>query len=322
MDEARRREADALLALTDAAMRGTAQPPDFAIEWRNDFLKAQPGTFVPFTISVDTARVGAMNALLYLRVARRGDLADGPRNPNRFPFEAVFPVEVVTPRLRVSRGFTVPAGDYDVYVALRERTPDVPRAEPTRLRFAVLKQPLSAPDFWTGTLAASTVMLADRIDRLAQPLSGDALFERPYAIGDDEVTLSPDAMFGKNRELLVVFLIYDPVVGPDRGFDVRVDYQLFAKSGAGQSPATPPAGEPVPAARPGERYVSSTNPQRLTRYNQAAGLEPSAGQPLIAGQGIPLSSFDEGEYRLGITVTDVLSRRTLSRDVTFTVVGS
>jgi hypothetical protein len=43
---------------------------------------------------------------------------------------------------------------------------------------------------------------------------------------------------------------------------------------------------------------------------------------MLAGQGILLSSFQEGEYRLGITVTDLLSRRTLSRDVTFRVVGS
>jgi hypothetical protein len=42
----------------------------------------------------------------------------------------------------------------------------------------------------------------------------------------------------------------------------------------------------------------------------------------MAGQGILLSSFDEGEYRLGITVTDLLSRTTLARDVTFTVIGS
>ena len=30
---------------------------------------------------------------------------------------------------------------------------------------------------------------------------------------------------------------------------------------------------------------------------------------MMAGQGILLSSFEEGEYRLGITVTDLLSRK-------------
>lgn len=43
---------------------------------------------------------------------------------------------------------------------------------------------------------------------------------------------------------------------------------------------------------------------------------------MLAGQGVVLSSVHKGEYRLGITVTDLLSRITVSRDVTFTVVGS
>jgi len=41
-----------------------------------------------------------------------------------------------------------------------------------------------------------------------------------------------------------------------------------------------------------------------------------------AGQGILLSSFQEGEYRLGITITDLMSRQSLSRDITFSVAGS
>jgi hypothetical protein len=51
-------------------------------------------------------------------------------------------------------------------------------------------------------------------------------------------------------------------------------------------------------------------------------FDPQAGHPMMAGQGILLSSFQEGEYRLGITVTDLISHRTLSRDVMFRVVGS
>jgi hypothetical protein len=50
-------------------------------------------------------------------------------------------------------------------------------------------------------------------------------------------------------------------------------------------------------------------------------FDPTAG-PILAGQGILLSSFQEGEYRLGITVTDLSSRQSLSRDVTFSVAGS
>src|SRR5438045_1539376 len=50
LNEARRKEGEALLSLTDAAMMGRPVASDFAIDWRNDFLKAEPGTFVPFTV--------------------------------------------------------------------------------------------------------------------------------------------------------------------------------------------------------------------------------------------------------------------------------
>jgi hypothetical protein len=50
--------------------------------------------------------------------------------------------------------------------------------------------------------------------------------------------------------------------------------------------------------------------------------DPASGQPVLAGQGILLSEFENGDYRLGITVTDLLSRKTVARDVSFTVIGS
>jgi hypothetical protein len=53
-----------------------------------------------------------------------------------------------------------------------------------------------------------------------------------------------------------------------------------------------------------------------------APFDPVAGTQILAGQGILLSGFEPGEYRLGITVTDLLSRKALTRDVVFSVTGS
>jgi hypothetical protein len=53
-----------------------------------------------------------------------------------------------------------------------------------------------------------------------------------------------------------------------------------------------------------------------------AQFDPAAGTPILAGQGILLSGFEPGEYRLGITVIDLLSSKALTRDVAFTVTGS
>ncbi len=322
-EDARRKEGEALVALADAAMDGRAAS-DFSIEWRNDFLKAQNGTFVPFTLTVDRSSLTAASLLMYVRAARR-DAQSPPRGRGgfmRYPFDIIFPVDLSAPAgqaLRITRGFAVPAGDYDVYVALRERAADPLGTEP-RLRAAVLKQPLTVPDFWAGELTASTVILADRIDTLPASIAGDEVLERPYVVGQNEIHPAAGTAFRKDRELIVVFLIYNPTVSAEKNFDVQVDYHLFRRMPAGTAEMAPAAGQP--AARTGERYVTRTNPQRFTPPLMGGHFDPAAGQPMLAGQGILLSSFQDGEYRLGITVTDLLSRKTVLRDVTFTVVGS
>lgn len=324
IEEANRKEGEALLNLVDAAMAGRPAPSDFPIAWRNDFLKAQPGTLVPFTVTIQRSRVAAPTGLMYVRAARRDQPSKGKPQGARFAFDAIFPVELTAPAgepIRITRGFAVPPGPYDVYVALRERPVDPVDVDSKALRAAVLKQPLSVPDFWTGQLATSTVMLATRIDALREPLDPDDLLERPYVIGQNDVQVAPGGRFRRDRELIVVFLIYNPTVTEDRNFDVQVDYHLFRSTpGAPAEPRDRAADHPP--ARAGERYVSRTNPQRFNRASVAGRIDPAAGQPLLAGQGILLSSFQEGEYRIGITVTDLLSRTALSRDVTFTVVGS
>lgn len=318
-DDARRREAEALLNLADAAVAGHV-PSDFSLRWSNDFFKAQSGTFVPFTITVDGSLTAA-KGLMYVRAARREAARAHARGTIRYPFDLIFPVELSRPPgqpLRISRGFAVAPGEYDIYVALRERAEDPMERQP-RLKAAVLKQPLTVPDFWTGELTTSTVMLADRIDDVSQPVVGDDVMERPYVIGSHEVHRALDSAFRQDRELIVVFLIYNPTVTEGRDFDIEVDYHLFRKE---RGAAAAGSAEPDhPPARAGERYVTHTTPQRFTPASMDATFDPVAG-PILAGQGILLSSFQEGEYRLGITVTDARSRKSLSRDVTFTVVGS
>jgi hypothetical protein len=318
LDETRRREGEALLDLADAAMAGRPAS-DFPMTWSNDFFKAQTGTFVPFTVTIDRSALNAPDALMYVRAARRN--APAAAGPGRYPFDIIFPVALSGPPgqpLRITRGFAVAPGDYDVYVALRERTTD-PGGGARRLRSAVLKQPLSVPDFWTRELATSTVMLADRIDRIAAAVEGDALLERPYAIGTHEVHRAFANTFRQDRELIVVFLIYNPTVHADNRFDIEVDYHLFRKDARPQTSQAPEEGHPP--ARAGEAYVTRTAPQRFTPAMMGSDFNPVSG-PILAGQGILLSSFQAGEYRLGITVTDLTSRLSLSRDVIFTVAGS
>ena len=141
-----------------------------------------------------------------------------------------------------------------------------------------------------------------------------------YVVGTHEIHRTTESTFRRNRELIVVFLIYN-VAGPaGKDFNIEVDYHLFRRDAAARAESSSTELS-HPPARAGERYVTRTTPQRFTLSTMGNDFDPATG-PILAGQGILLSSFQEGEYRLGITVTDVSSRETLSRDVMFSVAGS
>lgn len=321
LDDTLRREGELLAQIGDAALTGGKTPADFLLTWRNDFFKAQPGTFVPFTVTLDTGRPASRAALLYIRVEHERVPATGTERRAPPAYETIFPVRIdpAGPQpARITRGFAVPPGRYTVVVVLRETSQDAgdPLARP---QGGTLVHPLEVPNFWTGELAISTVMLADRVEQMQTPVPADELDEHPYVVGATRIHPAFGSTFTRDRELVVVFLVYNPSVGADRHFDVQVDYHVYRKDPGARS-----TGDPAPGgrgARVGERYVTRTNPQRFNPSMMGPQFDPAAGTPILAGQGILLAGFEPGEYRLEITVIDLLSRASLSRDVGFAVVG-
>ena len=327
LEQALRQEGQAVVALADAPP-GRPPPADFALTWHNDFLKAQTGTFVPFIVTIAPRAIRASDALLYVRAARptqpsSADARQGGRRrpagesaPPLYPFEEIYPVALSDQPVRIARGFALPAGEYQITVVVRERERDDQRGR--RRLAAVLRQPLSVPDYATGTLATSTVMLASRLTVLSEPPPAATLAERPYVIGTREIEPASDSVFRPSEELIVVFLVYNPAVTTDRQFDLEVEYHFFRKSRAGPDDQQPgvPAGL---LALPGERYFNRTEPQRFNPAILGPPYDPEAGQPVMAGQGVPLAGFPEGEYRLLIRIMDRISKRSLEREVAFTV---
>lgn len=330
VEQAQREEGEAILALADAALSGKALPSDFSLQWQNDFVKAQRGTFVPFTLTVDASQLTRRTALVYVRAIRRSEnhepdsgerkRAARPGEESTHPVDAIFPVDLTHTAgraLRLSRGFSVTAGDYDVFVVMRERVD--PAAQRTRPKASVLRRSLSVPDFGSTELTTSSVILADRLTVLAEEVPADQLPERPYVIGRNEITPAVDRRFGRDEELIVVFLVYNPMVTPDRQFDVRVEYHFYRKIGVGQQGGGQGAQGSHPPERTGERYFNRTDPQRFNPALMGTAFDPGTGEPVMAGQVVPLAGFEVGDYRLDVQVTDLLSGKSVSRDVLFTV---
>jgi hypothetical protein len=317
LDQIQQQEGEAVIALADAALLGREVPADFALEWHNDFLKAAQGTFVPFIVSIEAAKLATDAVLLYVRAAPRDAIADLSRAV--FPFEDAYPLDIPGPgadRVRVARGFAIAPGDYELIVVVRER---VNPADPTRPRKAAVRRvPLKVPDFAVDELMTSSIILADRQRPLARAISAEDLSNRPYVIGLSEVEPCEDRRFRRSDELIVVYLVYNVAGTRDGTFDLEVEYHFFLETGG----TGPVEGAPESLGlfgRPGERYFNHTRPQRFTPATMGPAFDPTSGQPIMAGQGVPLSGFPEGKYRLLIRITDIIAGKAITRDATFSV---
>jgi hypothetical protein len=168
-------------------------------------------------------------------------------------------------------------------------------------------------------LATSTVILAERVGVLASPPDPDGLQERPYAIGTRDVQPRLSRVFRRTEELTVVFLVYHPTLTTEKHFDLEVEYHFFRQGPEVEGPPRGGSSPALPAAGTGERYFIRTEPQRFNPMVLGPHFEPSTGQPVLAGQSVPLSAFEPGDYRLAITVTDLVAGRAIARQVTFSV---
>ena len=313
-----------LVRLTDSAMMGQSAPSDFPIQFQNDFIRAQ-GTrvWVPMTLTIDPAKLSAPSGgpmTIYLRVAPRGMTAPppppapaeskdkkkkdaktaAPPPPSPYAFEDFAQIEphpaASGQPIRIMRGVGVPAGNYDLYIALQERGPASPKT-------AVLKQPLDVPNY-ASDFSTSSVIIASETRQLSSAITPEQQAERPYSFGTNEIVVSPDHAFKKAQELLILLQVYNPTITADKKFNVEVSYTFF-KQGSG-----------------GESRFNATAPQSLTPETLGPGFDPAAADRSIqAGQGIPLQSFAEGSYRLEITITDkdASPAKTLTQSVNFTV---
>jgi hypothetical protein len=328
--QAEQQEIQTLVRIADAAMSSQSAPADFPIQFQNDFLKAQGSrVWVPIILTLDPAKTPSGALTLYLRVTPRGmtappapaapapdkntkdnkdkkgdqKAAAPPAGPN-YPYEDVsfLDLKPAAPGqpLRIQRGVGIPAGSYDLYIVLHERAAAPAAATPASGKTAVLKQPLDVPNY-VGEFSTSTVILAERVDQLPAPITPDAQSEHPYAFGQTEIVVSPDRKFKKSQELIVLLQIYNPMVTPEKKFNLEATY-TFYRQDAGT-----------------EKRFNSTEPQTFSSETMGAAFDPSGNSSIQAGQGVPLQSFPDGSYRLEIKIADKLSSKVLTQNVTFTV---
>jgi hypothetical protein len=203
-------------------------------------------------------------------------------------------------KFRFARAFSVPAGDYDLYLALKERASG--GKNPPKV--TVLKLPLTVPNFWTNDLATSTIFLSDKVEQLPAPLNEQQQAEQPYTVGTMRFTPTADAKFTKKDNLGILFLVYNTGVDANKKPDVTVEYSFYQKMGESS-----------------DKFFNKTDPQVFNAQTLPANFDPTIGRQFAAGQEVPLSSFSEGAWRVEIKIFDKINNKTLTQSVPFTIAG-
>jgi hypothetical protein len=321
-DEAQKKEIQNIVKTVDDLAAGQPAANDLSLAWvREDVLKAQGNKeYVPFTVQIDPSKVSGGTVAFYWRVVSKSPAAAAPADTGKkddkkdkdnnkgrkseYAYEDItfVPVTAGQTSMKISRSFTVAAGSYDVFLVAKEPTPEKAPKNAPAPKISALKQSVTVPDFWNNELATSSVIVAQRIDPLAAPLTPQQQADRPYALGMMEIVPTFETKFTKKAELSTFMLIYNPKVDAANKPDVSVEYNFYQKL----------SGQP-------EKFFNKTNPQNLNAQTLPPNFDFAQGHQLQSGQAVPLASFPEGDYRLEIKITDKIANKTLTREINFTV---
>jgi hypothetical protein len=315
------KEVQALVSAVYETLRERLVASDRPFRWSNDFFKGENGnTYVPYTLTIERAKLPTSTVAMYIFVTPHPQAVGKPsglpgvpetEEPQAPPapetaFEAISFIDLTTDHgqgaYRISRAFSLPAGNYDVYVALSgfTETGTSPRRQVNSAAVMMIKQEVSVPDLWTTGLSTSTVAVAERVEPLKAPLMPEQQDVEPYTLGTKRIVPAHDTDFKKSDELAVIFFVYNQGLTAQGKPDISIDYRFY-KRGAG-----------------GEAYFTKTAPQRFNSETLPA-FDVAAGHQLVAGQAVSLRAFPEGAYRLEIQVMDKTNGATLTRSVNFSV---
>lgn len=318
---------DAAMVASPTAQAGDRTQGDIAIRWESaHFIKGQNGAYIPFTVSFDPSSIRSSDVAIYIRAVEKSQIsgAAAALTPQTAPTTANKPQPAPSaPKYawdnvhfqkkpadgRVTRALALPPGDYELLVAVKERTtsgPAMTTIPPTvpSARHGLLRHPLVAPDFSKPELQTSSVILASAVQPVSGQLTPAEQEANPYVFGPMRIVPSGDGRFAKSAELQVLFWVYGatPLAGGKP--DVHIDFDFYLKQSDGS-----------------DKYFNKTKPQELNATTLPSEFNVGAGHQLPGSLIVGLMPFPAGDYRLEIKVTDRPSGKVVTQNVAFTVTG-
>lgn len=297
-------EIEQLVKFIEGVMAGQPAPSDIQMTLTPFFLKSQEQrTFVPFSLTV--AGAPAADAAMLVRVVNPAAQPDPKTKKTEYPWEDLHflsTAQLAGGNVRLNRVFMAGPGTYDVYIAIKERLPEkAPRGAVAKV--GVLKTQVTVPDFWTGELATSSVIVTDKVNILNAAPGPEEARERPFIFGAQELVPAADPIFLKTEQLATFFQVYNSSLDSAGKPNLVMEYNFHRKEGGA------------------EKFFNKTAPQNISAASLPPTFDP-AKFPVPGGIEVPLATFPEGDYRLEIKITDKNNGKTLTRDVNFTVKAS
>jgi hypothetical protein len=294
---------DTLVTTVDSVAAGrVAAPSDIAVTWdTSHFFRAPDGTtYMPFSVVVDKSKIATPTAALYVRVADKGAgaAASAKGKDSKAPIHPweKFDFATVGPDGKLSRYLQVKPGDYDLFVAIKDKG-TVEKADKSYMpKVGVLKKDLTVPDFTKAELGTSSMLLSTAIQPAA---GGQTADDDPYIFGQMQIVPSRDGKYKKTDTLSVVYWVYGATGDATGKPDLTIENSFNQKTGDG------------------EKFFNKTQPQAV---NSQSPYNVSTGIPNFLE--VPLVSFAPGDYRLEIKITDKPSGKTVTQNVNFTVLPS
>jgi hypothetical protein len=299
------RDTQALVQLVDAIVAGKQPAPtDIPVQWEaNHFMRGADGTtYIPFSMTFDASKLASPGVGLYVRVVSKAAAPAPAENTKKgapaYPWDNVQFLDV-RPDGKVARAMALKAGEYEVLVAVREKSPLENQRNQPPLKAGFFRRDLTVPEMSGPDLATSSLLLGT-IEQLTAPLTPEQQQENPYTFGTMRVVPSLDAKLKKGGELQVLFWVYGTQANGGKP-DLQIDYNFHQRTAEG------------------EKYFNKTAPQLLNASTLPAQFDLAVGHQLPGSLVVPLASFPVGDYRLEIKVTDKISGKTLTQNLNFTV---
>ena len=315
---------DAAILAAPTVQAGDTMQGDIPLKWDSvHLIRGQNGVYVPFTVTFDPSSVRTSEVGIYIRAIEKSQLpavvsALTPPPAGSKPAQSTLPkyswdnVNYMQKPAdgRITRAIALPPGDYELFVAVKERSsvPAAAAAKPPAApapaaRTGLLRHAVLAPDFNKADLLTSSVILATAVEPVSGQLSPAEQEANPYVFGPMRIVPSKDGRFGKNNELQVVFWVYGATAAAGKP-DVLIDFNFHLRQPDGT-----------------EKYFNKTQPQELNAKTLPPEFNMTAGHQLPGSLIIPMAPFPAGEYRLEIKVTDKPSGKVVTQNVNFTVTG-